>query len=162
MSEHEHSRQHNSFDLAQIFGIGNQAHAEVTYYAQMTIEYLAGYFDGEGCICIQMGKTPSSPSLRVTIVSGDEAVLHVFEREIGGTVYPTRQGRKRRMWRWSLSGRKAADALRILEPHLVAKRKQAQAVLACEWETHGGLLAYRGLIREQRMALRAQLSILNA
>lgn len=101
------------------------------------LEYLAGYFDGEGCICVMQacGNT-NRLQFRITIVSSDLEVLMAFDQRFGGGAREVRHGNsKKRMqlYRWSLNNQDAVNALRILLPHLIAKREQAEIASQSDW-----------------------------
>lgn len=90
--------------------------------------YCGGYFDGEGCISV--GKTTGNKygQLIVRIVSRDMHSLALMSEAIGGRVEPAK-----RIWRgrlihygmWTMYGRKAQDALKILSPYLITKKERA-------------------------------------
>jgi hypothetical protein len=104
------------------------------------IDYLAGYFDGEGCITVLSLARGRYPQLRITIVSADQEVLKLFAGLFGKNVYEVTKSHLRwavssRLYRWSVSGFEAVSILRMLEPHLVAKREQARVALSVDWAT---------------------------
>jgi hypothetical protein len=108
-------------------------------HSEIRLEYLAGYFDGKGCITVM--KNGKYPGLRITIVSSDREVVRMF-----GTRFnkPTRDvtnasGKLKlssRLERWSLDGVRAVQALRDLEPHLISTKEQARVALNTDWETN--------------------------
>jgi hypothetical protein len=116
------------------------------------MSYLAGYFDGEGCITVLKTNQGAYPQLRVFIVSSDKGVLELFSKAFSQVIYEVTKthlgnGRlKRRIYRWSVSGSRAIPILRALEPHLISKRDQARAVLSVDWET-----TLRGKSRDEEM-----------
>lgn len=81
--------------------------------------YLAGYFDGEGCVRFE-----KSPAISVTSIY--PYTLHVFREAFGGSVkaWPGSDNRKP-SFRWRAFGQNAVNALEALHPHLREKRVQA-------------------------------------
>ena len=104
------------------------------------LRYLAGYFDGEGCVTVLRNRG-NRPGLRICIVSADKNVLELFSRTFNERAYDVTKTHirstnlKKRIYRWSVSGPRALPILRALEPYLVAKRKQAILALSVDWDT---------------------------
>lgn len=95
----------------------------------MNLEYLAGYFDGEGCVSF-VKALKQYPSLRISIASADKEILELFSAQFGGAVHKEKsQGRKRQMYRWTKTGEDAQNILRQLAPFLIGKRPQAELAL---------------------------------
>ena len=125
--------------------------------------YAAGYFDGEGCITI-LKCHDISPTLRITIVSTNKAVLALFGRLFHQRVYEVEHSKyarlhqksKARLFRWSISGARAAETLRDIEPLLIAKRQQAQLALSVNWSS--GIVEGREQVIAQRWTVKEQLS----
>ena len=101
------------------------------------LAYLAGYFDGEGCVGVYMRRSRTHPgsgfTVRVIVGACDPAPLLRFQAAFGGTVnaampHPTSLG-KLMQHRWQCSGSRAITALRSMLPHLTTKRAQAEAAL---------------------------------
>jgi hypothetical protein len=86
-----------------------------------SLEYLGGFFDGEGSIGI------FSSSLCARVTNTDLHVLEAFLAEWGGSIVPhTAAGPKRKeCHQWKCYGQNAEDALTDLFPHLREKRMQA-------------------------------------
>lgn len=102
-----------------------------------SIEYLAGYFDGEGCIYV-----PSKPpfGLVLKMGTGDEYALEAFKEAFGGSI--RRAKVKKDYYKainyWQLSGVQAQKALAKLHPHLESTKK-IQAFLALGMDfSYGG------------------------
>ena len=86
--------------------------------------YLAGFFDGEGCV--------ESNGTTVGISNTFPDVLYRFQRAFGGHVGPktdNRTSRSRAVWRWAISGADARHVLYVMIPSLTEKRAQAEAFL---------------------------------
>jgi hypothetical protein len=87
-----------------------------------TLCYLAGYFDGEGCVSF-----PNAKSIRVSINSADRESLALFHELYGGH-FNTRDpqpGERRQIFRWEASGLRAQKFLIDVLPYLKAKRDVA-------------------------------------
>lgn len=122
--------------------------------------YLAGYFDGEGCITV-LKQGGTGLCLRVTIVSADEQVLRLFETVFCQRVYEvkhvsSKSRTKCKLFRWSVSGSRAVPILRDLEPFLITKRNQAKVALRADWDTR--ITRKTQDLVAQRAAVKAELS----
>jgi len=97
---------------------------------QISLEYLAGYFDGEGCVSFY-ANSGHPPYLRIGIGSADLEVLLKFTEYFGGDVRKekTPKGNRRQIYYWGCLGTVAQDVLRQLLPFLIAKRPQAELAL---------------------------------
>lgn len=100
-----------------------------------SIEYLAGFMDGEGCISlIQNGRKRTSLSVRVTLTNTNVIVLTELHKEFGGTLSNGFRQKQRPLWKtrfhliWYCE--KAATLLRRLQPFLIVKRPQVELALA--------------------------------
>lgn len=82
--------------------------------------YLAGFFDGEGCV--------ESDGFKVGISNTYPHVLHTFESFFGGHVIPS-TGSSRSMYRWYICGHSSREFLRRILPFLREKQPQAHLFL---------------------------------
>lgn len=99
--------------------------------------YVAGFFDGEGCI--QIAKTSSMSvsnhvvgglGLIVNVVNTNLEVIRSIQEKFGGTLIPKSDRRRTRpAYYLVFSGKNAAWFLHCLLPYLIVKRKQAEAAL---------------------------------
>lgn len=90
----------------------------------MTVEYAAGFFDGEGCVYIRDCK----PGLKlgVTIVQNDTRPLVIMQARWGGGISHKKEGGSV----LSLHCTKAAAFLRDILPFLIVKKEVAQLGIA--------------------------------
>lgn len=102
---------------------------------ELSLEYLAGFFDGEGSIGITKGhaKEMINPKyeLRLTLVNTDKEIMEEIHRLYGG-IFDTRrfeQAKWRTVYQVIWTNTKAEKILNALEPHLRVKKKQAQLAL---------------------------------
>lgn len=118
--------------------------ADVPAFAPLSLEYVAGLFDGEGCISIYRVEHPKDHQrakyqLQVAIVMREGWLLEQIQRQWGGSL--RREDRSHLpnqapVTRWRLGDRLATEFLRTLEPHLRAKREQA--FIALHFRAHTG------------------------
>lgn len=108
----------------------------------ISIEYLAGFFDGEGSVGLYASSSSKRHSLRVCInqVESDvsrQIFLEILSRFGGGFSFPKRaKPHHRQAISWSVYGDDAVLFLRSIEPHLLLKKGEVQAVLA--WQNKWG------------------------
>jgi hypothetical protein len=97
----------------------------------VSIEWLAGFFDGEGCINITLAGKTRQPSLRVYLVNTDAAILAEVQAQYGGLLTKPRQLNPKwkpfRSIQWR--NESGETLLRLLIPHLKIKQRQAQLAL---------------------------------
>ena len=99
---------------------------------QQQIAYLAGFFDGDGCVA-SAGSRRASCLLYVGQSCDGAETLMAFESAFGGTIYRHSHGvgLTKPSLQWILRGRAARSAARLLLPHSVVKRKQLR--MAVDW-----------------------------
>lgn len=93
------------------------------------LAYMAGFFDGEGCICIGKGK--GGLGLVCSVVQCNEWILQLFKMSFGGNVR-LRQPYKPERYRtfsWSICSKKAMAFLRVIQPYLMLKRAEAEVAI---------------------------------
>jgi hypothetical protein len=111
----------------------------------MTPEYLAGFFDGEGCIDVQTvystnarysGKFYCRPRVRVAQAKSGECIINALSTQFGGHVSARHHGGKQQdsvSWEF-LNKPGMLDFLNLMLPHLVIKKEQA--ALCIWWLNH--------------------------
>jgi transposase len=100
--------------------------------AETSLAWVAGFIDGEGTITFKMGEKAKQPVLSATN-SSEEAINKVAAILGGGVKYKSdpRKDSYLTMWRWDLFGwQEVREAVRLLLPYLVVKRKEAELALA--------------------------------
>ena len=89
------------------------------------LAYMAGYFDGEGCITVASG-------LRLLVTATYPAGCEKLRAAFGGRLCKRKTDPKnKQQWQWTLFGEAAHGALRRLAPYML--EKQEQALLAMQW-----------------------------
>lgn len=102
-----------------------------------SLEYLAGFFDGEGCVTIQrLRRSQKNPNHNdtyqavVCVAQTQMAVLEHFQRRWGGPIYAQAPSRnitaKRQLYVWKPSTNSARNFLADIVPWLRVKREQAE------------------------------------
>ena len=92
----------------------------------MDLNYIAGFFDGEGTIGL-------NPYPITNCGQCNEEILQQMRDFVGlGDVYIQReaQGKWRKCFQWKISGKNAIRFLEIITPHLVLKKAQAEFLLS--------------------------------
>ena len=105
-------------------------------------EYLAGFWDGEGCFYLgkQKAKNPNNPKVypkaQVLLSQSGEDGLKLLEdisKEYGGTIYehlkPGQHRAKKTAYKIWWNKDEAILLIQKLLPHLILKKKEAQEVL---------------------------------
>ena len=95
------------------------------------LAYIAGFFDGEGCIYV--GKYKCSYHLRVTASQANEWIINWLKFIFSGSVskMTCEEGRRQR-WQWHALGKNASLFLVAVLPYL--KLKRAEAELAIQFQ----------------------------
>lgn len=100
----------------------------------LSLAYVAGLLDGEGCITIN-GHPDKVTSAAILVEVGMTKpalpILHQLESQFGGRVRPLRAATDRwaEAWQWTILGEPAAEMLEQVAPMLQLKVEQARAVL---------------------------------
>lgn len=108
----------------------------------LSSEYMAGFFDGEGCVTVitQRRKGRRAPDIipRVSVTNVDRRVLDSFAELFGGNVFEVKvRGARKRAYRWDAPRARAVlrTFVQTLRPHVIIKADQLDALsalLACE------------------------------
>lgn len=96
----------------------------------LSAEYLAGFFDGEGCVSI--GTTKGSHGqvvggyLAVVLANSNVDLLRIIQEEHGGSLHQRSTG----SWSLKMTTRTAVAFLKFIVPHLLVKEEVALAGIA--------------------------------
>jgi len=94
------------------------------------LSYLAGFFDGEGCVGIYPHRNSQTGKqyyeLTITVTQKDRTILNLFQAHFGGNIVRTGKPNIRR---WYLSGPSGAIFLTEILPYLMVKAGQAKIAL---------------------------------
>src|SRR5258708_3356022 len=104
-----------------------------------SLEYIAGYFDGEGTVGIE--KAHRGHSIRVSIANTYLPALLEIKEQFGGSV--TAHNRRlslshRKAYTWRIGGQAAREFLETIIPLLDEKRAQAELALTLPQRISGG------------------------
>lgn len=96
----------------------------------MNLAYVAGFFDGEGCI--NFGRCRATIFPRILVVNTDRSILEMLQRKFGGDIKPLslRKPGWKQGWLWRLSWSRAVDFLSAIEPYVRVKDRQIHTVFA--------------------------------
>lgn len=102
------------------------------------IQYLAGFFDGEGCFYLgtQQKNGKSYPKAQILLSqSGEDGkrLLEAIQRQYGGSLYLHLKAGQHRAtkdaWKLWWNAEEGVDLICQLLPHLILKQESAQKVL---------------------------------
>ena len=98
-----------------------------------TLFYLAGFFDGEGCIGLENVKALKAHKLQIQVDNIHKDQLLMFKKLFGGSMYLVLRNKynpnHHDIWCWKLADRKAEYFLKTISPYLITKKKQALIAL---------------------------------
>ena len=96
-------------------------------------EWLAGYFDADGCVYAGINKHGGSATIKLSIDTNvlELEAVRLVQNVFGGTVRS--RGETGNCWRWEMSAdaEKVREFFGLIGGHLIVKREQAYFVLAC-------------------------------
>ena len=105
-------------------------------FIDIKLSYIAGLFDGDGCVSFQASKGSLAPYLRINISNSCRFVLEFVVNTLHkGTVrliYPATTKRKP-MYVWACRSKEAAEVLERIFPYLIIKREQAMVGVELAW-----------------------------
>jgi len=92
--------------------------------------YLAGFFDGEGSISVNVNRKLMRWSLRLSCHQVNPAPLRLLMEAFGGSIRLTQRiGNQRPVYEWVAAGIMGAEALRQMRPYLRVKNEEADVAL---------------------------------
>lgn len=97
-------------------------------------KWLAGYFDGDGCINIRLpkGRKSAQVTLSITASDYDSEGIEILHKAFGGCLNDHGIGRKHLVrWLLTLPPSKAKQVLGYFSKHLINKKEQADFILGC-------------------------------
>lgn len=97
-------------------------------------QYIAGYFDGEGCVSITRDNRNRSNSFNIYISLGSTVIepLLLLKEIYSGSIkeYKNKGGVKRKtIWYWVITSKLAEIFLEDIKDYLIIKRPQAELAL---------------------------------
>src|SRR5690348_10748961 len=116
------------FQIITALALGSEA-------MNISLEYIAGFFDGEGCVRAVLAKNrENAAGLHVFITNTYLPILKHFEQRFGGTVSlrNVENPKHKTTYQWRISNRKGIkNFLEQISPFLIEKKEQA--LLALEY-----------------------------
>lgn len=105
---------------------------------EFDLSYVAGFFDGEGSVCIAESHRKDrlvEYVLACGIGNTYFPILVFLKKRFGGTLHLNLSGQKRKehykpFLQWYLSGNKAIKFLKTILPYLIVKKSQAEVGIA--------------------------------
>jgi hypothetical protein len=85
-------------------------------------QWAAGFFDGEGCLTIELRSNRDPGALVVQVTQKMRAPLDELQRRWMGKVSLAKAG----CYRWRVAARRADAFLRAVYPHCLVKREQIE------------------------------------
>ena len=107
-----------------------------------SLEWIAGFFDGEGCVCTvrpsSSGPRHKSRLLIVSITQADRTPLDDLREMFGGYVgcQKPKAGQNQAVFSWKVSAQKAENFLRAVQPYCRVKHQQIEAALKLRQLVH--------------------------
>jgi hypothetical protein len=96
---------------------------------EQTLHYLAGVFDGEGCVSVSIQKK-NTCLLSVTVVMTDRQAIDLFYDVFGGSFVvkndPTKNGKSKNVFSWRIYNAEAVAALDVFAARCRVKQVVAQ------------------------------------
>lgn len=96
--------------------------------SRLTPQWLAGFFDGEGCVCVHKCASDFSFTFQVTVSQAEPKILALIALKFGLSVNVSKSN-GRRMFVARAMGRGAIPFLEYIKDHVVCKRRQVEAAL---------------------------------
>lgn len=91
------------------------------------IAYIAGFFDGEGCVRIkQANQGGNSYYLIAHITNTNPIILKKVQGLFGGNTRLQEKGKNKPIYNWYITSSEANDFLKVLYPFLIEKKSQAE------------------------------------
>ena len=108
-----------------------------------SIDYFAGYFDGEGCVLMRARMNGRDYRLEATIKSGCLPILELFHEQFGGSLVKLSRWTNKPLYEWRLGNlRECSLFFHSIHPFTIEKRPQIAA--AIEWLEYRLALPVRG------------------
>ena len=111
--------------------------------------YLAGLFDGEGCIGLFWPRTSDLPYLQVSITQKNKALLEPLPLEWGGSIYNIKSA-----WQWRIGDSKVITKfLEALYPYTTLRAREMEIALSlCKLSRSGWELTDEDKLVRYRLA----------
>jgi len=135
------------------------------------IAYMAGIFDGEGCIAIhdrkyarKDGTIATHAYAEINFANTNEWVVRHFLFNFGGNVYLRKKqtGSTQPIWAWQICSKASITPLKILLPFLKIKHEQAKIALAFQTQKNPTNRQPLSILQEEEQSsIKRRISFLN-
>jgi hypothetical protein len=126
--------------------------------ARLTPQWLAGFFDGEGCVSVYTLAQNGKPTMKVNITQADYMLLALIAlkfKHVSGPNLKQHKKLKSKVWElvWTRQG--CEEILLYLKDHVILKRKQVELGLAMleTFPGSGNQISASALARQQEIEL---------
>lgn len=112
--------------------------------------WAAGFFDGEGCVIVEISNSPKSrrghrTALRVSVTQTSKPCLELFVQRFGGSIRTFKHtcpnsSRWAIQHTWSVVGGRAYEFLSTIEPFVIVKKSQVTKALEYPLRNSAGKL----------------------
>lgn len=92
---------------------------------ELFLAWVAGFFDGEGCICA--ANHPNGPSLRVNIAQKNRLVLELIQQRLGGKIYTRKVDGCSQLWYQNKEELKTF--LTAISPYVILRKSEVDIAL---------------------------------
>jgi hypothetical protein len=98
-----------------------------------TRQWLAGYFDGDGCFATRLpkGRNAVQPMAEIACSDYDSEGIELIHKVFGGTIHPHGAEGHLRVWSMSMPPSKTKQFVGYFSKHLIVKKEQADFILGC-------------------------------
>jgi len=98
-----------------------------------TRQWLAGYFDGDGCFATRLPKGRSAVQFMAEIACSDydSEGIELIQKVFGGAIHPHGAEGHLRVWSMAISPSKAKQFVGYFNKHLIVKKEQSDFILGC-------------------------------
>jgi len=131
---------------------------------KLSLEYIAGLVDGEGCFLIHRRKLTGYHRVRIIISNTFPAPLRMIRKEYGGSIGIQKKCKrhlgKKDVFRYRICGRKAILMTKLLLPFLIIKKKQAKLFIKFPFMGSGRKTSIS--IKKGRESLLNKIRVLNS
>lgn len=110
---------------------------------KIDLAYVAGFFDGEGCIVISFNLIHNCISHKLCVDIGQignagKEILSSFYNNFKGKVKLVKRGYKRPYYRWGVESRQAYNFLKQIYPYVKLKKERIQLAIEFQEILMGG------------------------
>lgn len=120
---------------------------------KISLKYIAGFFDGEGCI-VARPKNGKSIHIHISIGQKDSSILRIIQTYFGygllNKMATSKTNPNRDIWRYRIVKTELVlDFLKKINPYLIDKKKQSE--LAIEFLNHQIMLKWKHQSKEEKL-----------